>query len=82
MSERTSTFPGVPMRRFLLATALFAATPALADQRFEATLAGHAMLPAATFVAPPEGAPPGPGWLGVFQRLPSSVVTHFRRESK
>jgi hypothetical protein len=47
------------MRRFLLATALIAAGPALADQRFEATLAGHAMLPAATFVAPPEGAPPG-----------------------
>ena len=47
------------MRRFLLATALIAAGPALADQRFEATLAGHAILPAATFIAPPEGAPPG-----------------------
>ena len=47
------------MRRLLLATALLAAGPALADQRFEATLAGHAILPAATFVAPPEGAPPG-----------------------
>jgi hypothetical protein len=47
------------MRRILLATALIAAGPALADQRFEATLAGHAILPAATFVAPPEGAPPG-----------------------
>lgn len=47
------------MRRLLLATALLAAGPALADQRYEATLAGHAILPAATFVAPPEGAPPG-----------------------
>jgi hypothetical protein len=47
------------MRRFLLATALIAAGPALADQRLEATLAGHAILPAATFIAPPEGAPPG-----------------------
>jgi len=47
------------MRRFLLATALLAAGPALADQRFEAMLAGHAILPAATFIAPPEGAPPG-----------------------
>ncbi|MBR0683420.1 esterase-like activity of phytase family protein [Roseomonas eburnea] len=47
------------MRRLLLATALIAASPAFADQRFEATLAGHAILPAATFVAPPEGAPPG-----------------------
>ncbi len=47
------------MRRLLLATALLAAGPALADQRYEATLAGHAMLAAATFTAPPEGAPPG-----------------------
>ena len=47
------------MRRFLLATAILAAAPPLADQRFEATLAGHAILPAATFIAPPEGAPPG-----------------------
>lgn len=48
------------MRRLLLATALFAAAgPALADQRFEATLAGHAILPAATFTPPPEDAPPG-----------------------
>jgi hypothetical protein len=34
-------------------------TAAHADQRFEATIAGHAILPAATFVPPPEGAPPG-----------------------
>ncbi|TCH98667.1 hypothetical protein EJV46_08825 [Roseococcus sp. SYP-B2431] len=33
--------------------------PAAAEQRFEARLAGHAILPAATFVPPPEGAPPG-----------------------
>ncbi len=43
----------------LLAAACLAATPALADQRFEATLAGHAILPAATFMPPPAGAPPG-----------------------
>ncbi|MEO3473275.1 esterase-like activity of phytase family protein [Roseomonas sp. CAU 1739] len=47
------------MRRLILATALMAAGPALADQRFEATLTGHAILPAATFTAPPEGVPPG-----------------------
>lgn len=47
------------MRRLLLATALLAAGPALADQRFEATLAGHAILPAATFTPPPQDAPPG-----------------------
>ncbi|TCZ59684.1 esterase-like activity of phytase family protein [Roseicella aquatilis] len=41
-----------------LAIALGGGT-ALADQRFPATLAGHAILPAATFVPPPEGAPPG-----------------------
>lgn len=45
------------MRRFLLATALIAAGPALADQRFEATLAGHAVLPAFTMVLPPADAP-------------------------
>ena len=49
------------MRALLLAAGLVAAVTgqALADQRFEATLTGHAILPAATFVAPPEGAPPG-----------------------
>ncbi|MBB3896785.1 esterase-like activity of phytase family protein [Roseococcus suduntuyensis] len=47
------------MRRLLLATvfSLAAALPASADTRFEAVLAGHAVLPAATFVAPPEDAP-------------------------
>jgi hypothetical protein len=49
------------MRRTLLAAALLAAAafPAAADTRFEATLAGHALLPAATFMQPPQGAPPG-----------------------
>jgi hypothetical protein len=52
------------MRRVLLATlalgaAVSLALPAAAEQRFDARLAGHAILPAATFVAPPEGAPPG-----------------------
>ncbi len=46
------------MRRLLLGAALIAA-PALADQQFPATLAGHAILPAATFIAPPAGALPG-----------------------
>ncbi len=46
------------MRRILLASAaLICALPALADTRFEAVLAGHALLPAASFVAPPAGAP-------------------------
>ena len=45
------------MRRTLLAAALLAAAfPAAADTRFEATLAGHALLPAATFMQPPQGA--------------------------
>ena len=41
-----------------------AATPA--EREFPATLAGHAILPAATFAAPPEGAPPGFGVSGRF----------------
>ena len=46
----------------LLSPLLFAATalialPALAQQQFPATLEGHAILPAATFVNPPEDAP-------------------------
>jgi hypothetical protein len=48
--------------RAILLGAVFGLTTiaaASADQRFEATLAGHAILPAATFVAPPQGAPPG-----------------------
>lgn len=46
------------MRRLLLASAaLLCAVPAFADTRFEAVLAGHALLPAASFVAPPPGAP-------------------------
>lgn len=54
------------MRRVLLATiaslgaAMSLALPAAAqEQRFEARLVGHAILPAASFVPPPEGAPPG-----------------------
>jgi hypothetical protein len=49
------------MRRLLLtATALFGVSGnAQADQRFEAALVGHAILPAATFIAPPQGTPPG-----------------------
>ncbi len=47
------------MRRLLLATvaAIGLALPADADTRFEARLAGHAILPAATFLAPPADAP-------------------------
>nr|WP_314072985.1 esterase-like activity of phytase family protein [uncultured Roseococcus sp.] len=49
------------MRHLLLATlaAVSFVLPAAAEQRFEARLAGHAILPAATFTAPPQGAPPG-----------------------
>ena len=49
------------MRAWLLLTTglLALAPPAQADQRFEARVAGHAVLPAATFVAPPADAPPG-----------------------
>ena len=51
------------MRRTLLAAALLtavaASSPSEADTRFEATLAGHALLPAATFMPPPQSAPPG-----------------------
>ena len=49
------------MRALTLAAALLAAAlpPAAADTHFEATLAGHAVLPAASFVPPPPGAPRG-----------------------
>ncbi len=49
------------MRTWLLPTLAFFAIvqPARADQLFEARVAGHAVLPAATFVAPPADAPPG-----------------------
>ncbi len=42
-------------------TACTIAAPAAAqpEQRFDAVLAGHAILPAATFLPPPQGAPPG-----------------------
>ncbi len=42
---------------FALAAAL-AALPAAAEERFPATLAGHAALPAFTLLTPPAGAPP------------------------
>ncbi len=46
---------------YTIALALGATTalsaPATADTAFEATLAGHAILPAATFIAPPADAP-------------------------
>jgi hypothetical protein len=47
------------MQRCHLALALALSVPAvaLAEERFPATLAGHAVLPAATFLAPPPGAP-------------------------
>ncbi|NKE48713.1 esterase-like activity of phytase family protein [Roseomonas frigidaquae] len=45
------------MRRLILATALAFSLPASADERFEATLAGHALMPAATMVLPPADAP-------------------------
>ncbi|MCM0019739.1 MAG: esterase-like activity of phytase family protein [Tagaea sp.] len=48
------------MRRSILAVsvaALLAAAPALADQRFPATLAGHAILPANTLIPAPADAP-------------------------
>ena len=48
------------LRACLLATfATLAITTAQADQRFEARVAGHAVLPAASFVPPPADAPPG-----------------------
>ncbi len=46
------------MRKFLIAAALAGgAFPALADQPFPATLAGHAILPAASFIDAPADAP-------------------------
>jgi hypothetical protein len=58
------------MRRLLLAATALAglALPAAADTRFEAVLVGHAMVPAATFVAPPADAPPGFSVSGRFTR--------------
>jgi hypothetical protein len=50
------------MRSALLASALAALVviaPAAADTRFDATLAGHAILPANQIIPPPENAPPG-----------------------
>ncbi|WP_149537014.1 esterase-like activity of phytase family protein [Siccirubricoccus phaeus] len=81
------------MRAILLAAGLVAAVSgtARADQRFDATLAGHAILPAATFAQPPADAPPalatsgrftGPGNLRIEQRgsLPGDTgAVHGRR---
>ncbi len=44
---------------FLTAAVIALATaPALAEQQYPATLEGHAILPAATFIKPPADAPP------------------------
>lgn len=43
--------------RAALIAAVLTALPAAADQRFPATLAGHAMLPAMTLIQPPADAP-------------------------
>lgn len=45
------------MRALVLIAGLMAATPAFADAEFPASLAGHAILPADTFIAPPADAP-------------------------
>jgi hypothetical protein len=42
---------------FLSAAAFGLAAPALAEESFPATLAGHALIPAASFLAPPADAP-------------------------
>lgn len=47
------------MRAPFLLCLLLAAAPALAQERFPATLVGHAILPAATLIDPPADAPPG-----------------------
>lgn len=59
--HRKSTFPASARRKATLAVvccALGLPATAAAQTRFEAELAGHAILPAATFVAPPADAPP------------------------
>ena len=45
------------LRNLFLSTVFCLSGPALADQRFEATLAGHAILPAFTMALPPADAP-------------------------
>jgi hypothetical protein len=81
------------MRALLLSAAIGLAAPALADQRFEATLAGHAILPAFTMALPPADAPrdalvsgkfAGPGNLRVDR--PGSIMgdtgpLHGRRQT-
>ncbi len=46
-----------PSALVLALSAALAPLPSLADQAFPATLAGHAVLPAQTFMAPPKDAP-------------------------
>jgi hypothetical protein len=50
----------------LLLLVAASAAPAAATPRATATLAGHALLPAASFVAPPRGAPPDTRVSGAF----------------
>ena len=47
----------IKLRDLFLCTVVILSAPAWADQRFEATLAGHAILPAFTMVLPPADAP-------------------------
>ncbi|MGE0254065.1 MAG: esterase-like activity of phytase family protein [Alphaproteobacteria bacterium] len=65
------------MRAAMLATVAAVALTgaAQADQKFEATLAGHAILPAASFVAAPEAAGPGFAVSGKFAGPGNSRVT-------
>jgi hypothetical protein len=54
------------MRNSLILLSTIIAGPALAEASFPAKLAGHVMLPAATFVAPPADAPADAGVSGKF----------------
>ncbi|MFN7594385.1 MAG: hypothetical protein ACK5PU_02095, partial [bacterium] len=47
----------VKLRVLFLSSVLCLSAPAFADQRFEANLAGHAVLPTFTMVVPPSDAP-------------------------
>ena len=47
----------IKLRDLFLSTVLCLSATAFADQRFEATLTGHAILPAFTMVLPPADAP-------------------------
>lgn len=55
------------IRSLALSAAVFCASnPALAEDLFPTTLAGHALIPAATFLAPPADAPNDAGISGKF----------------